>query len=57
MSYRALRSQCAITDWRSEQDVKRALTKTVGARLRTRSVRAAELVAMEEETWTTFVDA
>jgi hypothetical protein len=27
MSYRALRSQCAITDWRREQDVKRALTK------------------------------
>jgi hypothetical protein len=33
MSYRALRFQCAITDWHREQDVNRALTKTVGARL------------------------
>ena len=40
-----------------EQDVNRALLQTVGARLALGRSGAAEIVAMEEETWTTFVDA
>ena len=34
-----------------------ALLQTVGARLALGRSGAAEIVAMEEETWTTFVDA
>jgi hypothetical protein len=57
MSCPSFEIQRAITDWRREQEVNRALLQTVGARLALGRSGATEIVAMEEETWTTFVDA